>query len=292
MLPAGVFRCPRCSAPIDALGPCATCGFHVADAQGIPLLVRDRAQIDSTIETAKQADRASWYDAPQDKQWTGPYRHHLRKRRAYVDAVIAALADGPPAGRRALDIGCGDGTHLPWLRSHASEVYASDYNVTRLMRAQRFGQARCVFMADVTNYPARDDSFDLIFFNHVLEHIHDDVGALREVHRILKPGGLLVLGVPNEAEWFWRLAYRLQPRMLRTSDHVQFYTAETIEAKCRTAGFVVREVKRIGYGVPHWTLDAVLRQFRIVDDALEKLGEALFPRQATSLYLALGKQTT
>jgi SAM-dependent methyltransferase len=289
MLPAGIFRCPDCGAPLAALGPCGSCGFSVSEAAGIPLLVRDRAAIDRTIEAAKLADRAAWYEAPQDAQWTGPYRHHLRKRRAYVDGVIARFAAGAPEQRRALDIGCGDGTHLPWLRTHAGEVFASDYNITRLMRARRFEEARCVFMADVTNYPTNDDLFDVIFFNHVLEHIADDLTALREVRRILKPGGLLILGVPNEAEWFWQLAYRLEPRFRRTSDHVQFYTAESIEAKCRDAGFMLRETKHIGYGPPHWTLDALVRRFKTVDDALEAIGTRLFPRQASSLYLALGK---
>jgi 2-polyprenyl-3-methyl-5-hydroxy-6-metoxy-1,4-benzoquinol methylase len=142
----------------------------------------------------------------------------------------------------------------------------------------------------VTNYPTNDDLFDVIFFNHVLEHIADDLTALREVRRILKPGGLLILGVPNEAEWFWQLAYRLEPRFRRTSDHVQFYTAESIEAKCRDAGFMLRETKHIGYGPPHWTLDALVRRFKTVDDALEAIGTRLFPRQASSLYLALGKE--
>ena len=69
-------------------------------------------------------------------------------------------------------------------------------------------------MADICDYPAEDDCFDVIFFNHVLEHIPDDVAALREVRRILKPGGLLVLGVPNEGAAFWQLAYRLQPKTM------------------------------------------------------------------------------
>jgi SAM-dependent methyltransferase len=129
----------------------------------------------------------------------------------------------------------------------------------------------------------------VIFFNHVLEHIPDDVGALAEAYRILKPGGLLILGVPNEGVWFWQLAYRLQPGMLRTSDHVHFYTAETLTEKCRAAGLSVREVKHIGYGVPHWTLDAGLRQFKFVDDVFEAAGKVICPMQATSLYFSLSK---
>jgi hypothetical protein len=77
--------------------------------------------------------------------------------------------------------------------------------------------------------------------------------------------------------------------MLKTSYHVQFYTAETLAAKCRDASFSVKTIKHIGYGVPHCTLDAGLRKFKILDDIFEALGQVFFPKQATSLYLALFK---
>jgi len=268
---------------------CTGCGFVVGEVDGIPLLVKDRDAANATIEAAKSSQRGSWYQAPQQSQWTGPFRHHLLKRRAYVDGLLSDYVRTATRPLIGLDIGCGDGTHLEWLRGYVSELYASDYNIMRLVRARTFNQARCLFMADITNYPVNDNTFDVIFFNHVLEHIPDDVSALAELHRVLKPGGLLVLGTPNEGVWFWQLAYRLQPRMVRTSDHVQFYTAETLAAKCKAAGFSIRVIKHMGYGVPHWTLDAGLRQFKVLDDAFEALGQALFPKQATSLYLALSK---
>ena len=64
---------------------------------------------------------------------------------------------------------------------------------------------------------------DVVFLNHVLEHVPDDEGALRSVRRVLRPGGLLILGVPNEGCGWWQLAYRLQPKSRAQSDHVHFY---------------------------------------------------------------------
>jgi SAM-dependent methyltransferase len=289
MLPRGVFLCPQCRKPIDDTASCPSCGFFVAEADGIPLLVKDRAAVDAAVEAAKSAGRAAWYEAPQAAQWRGPYRHHLQKRRTYLDEILSAFAKAAAGPLIGLDLGCGDGQNLAWLHGYVGELFASDYNLLRLTRARSLNQARCVFMADVTDYPVRDDAFDVIFFNHVLEHIGDDTRALSEAHRILKPGGLLMLGTPNEGVWLWQLAYRLQPKMLKTSDHVQFYTAETLAEKCRAAGFSVQEIKHIGYGIPHWTLDAGLRQFKILDDVFEAFGQAVFPKQATSLYLSLSK---
>jgi SAM-dependent methyltransferase len=284
----GFLRCPQCHRPLE-IASCGACGFEVADFEGIPLLVKDRIVVERAIETARKAGRAAWYDDHQDKQWRGPYRHHLLKRRRYLDEALSAYCARAARTLTGVDLGCGDGTHLVWLHSYVTDLHASDYNIIRLPRARALGVAHSVFMADVTNYPVQDDVFDVILFNHVLEHIPNDVAALAEAYRILKPGGLLMLGVPNEGVWFWQLAYRLQPRMLRLSDHVQFYTAKALAAKCRAAGFIVQAVKHIGYGVPHWTLDAGLRQFKVLDDLFEVVGRKICPEQATSLYLLLSK---
>jgi SAM-dependent methyltransferase len=258
--------------------------------EGIPLLVQDRRTIEATIDEARRQGSESWYTKPQLDQWTGPYRHHVGKRKAWVEAVLAEYAAGRDgAGLVGLDLGCGDGVNLRWLHAHFSRLYGSDYNLLRLLRAAKLGIDVRLFMADIGNYPAQGDSFDVIFLNHVLEHIPDDVGALREVRRILKPGGLLILGIPNEGAAFWQLAYRLQPKLRATSDHRHFYTASSVAARCQEAGLIVRNIHFIGWGVPHWTLDAVIRRFKWVDDGLEKLGRRFLQGQATSLYLLLSK---
>jgi len=290
-----LFRCPECHGPLDEndLGgqaACRRCGCSIGYVDGIPLLVRDRKVVEATIAEAKRAGAGDWYTKPQLGQWTGPYRHHVEKRKRWVEGVLAEWKSQQKADRlTGLDLGCGDGVNLHWLRPHFDRLYGSDYNLLRLMRTKQLGLDVRLFMADIGNYPADDDVFDVIFFNHVLEHIPDDAGALREVQRILKPRGLLILGVPNEGAAFWRLAYRLQPRSRATSDHRHFYTAETVAAQCKAAGLTVQNTYPIGWGVPHWTLDAIVRRFKWVDDTLETLGRAFIPGQSTSLYLLLSK---
>jgi SAM-dependent methyltransferase len=290
-----MFRCPACHAVLDeaklnGASSCPQCQLTIESVDGIPLLVSDRHLLEQTIADAKRRGLDAWYTQPQLGQWEGPYRHHIEKRRQWLEGVltnrIGNFISQPVVG---LDLGCGDGSNLRWLHTHFSLLYGSDYNVLRLLRAAKLGFNVRLFMADICNYPTEDDAFDVIFFNHVLEHIPDDAAALREVRRILKPGGLLILGVPNEGAALWQLAYRLQPKVLATSDHKHFYTAETIASKCEAAGLSVQKVHYIGWGVPHWTLDAVIRRFKWVDDGLEKLGRRFFPDQASSLYLLLSK---
>lgn len=286
MRPTSLFRCPACHAPDMAGATCTRCGNTVETINGVQIRVKDRSAIADQIDAAKQTGKEEWYTAPQAEQAVGPYRHHMRKRKAYLERVLGEYRR-QRAGERlvGLDLGCGDGNYFAWLKGYCDELYGSDYNLLRLARAAGQGIADHVYMADATDYPTRDGVFDLVFFNHVLEHIPDDRGALREVARILKPGGLLVLGIPNEGAAFWQLAYRLEPRVKAASDHVNFYTGASISQLCREAGLTVQECEHIGWGVPHWTLDYIVRRFKIVDDVLEAVGRRVIPNQATSLFV-------
>lgn len=289
-----VFCCPACGRGLDmpegSQGEtCGGCGFSVPVADGVPLLVRDRGAIERAMAAARDSGRESWYRDPQAAQFTGPYRHHMRKRIAYLDSVLGEYRGRAARPLVGLDMGCGDGNNLGVLARHVQMLYACDYNLERLARARRVPGVRRAFMADVLNLPVADEAFDVILFNHSLEHIPDDAGALAQAYRALKRGGLCILGVPNEGAAFWRLAYALQPRSRAESDHVHFYTAASISEKCAKAGFNVANVHYMGWGVPHWRLDSLVRGFKFVDDALETAGRALLKSQATSLYLLLEK---
>lgn len=254
----------------------------------MPLLVRDRGRIEAEIGQAGRDARASWYEDAQAAQWSGPYRHHIAKRLGYLHSALARFA--PSGGfESGVDLGCGDGEHLPWLGEHVRHLYASDYNLLRLGRAQAKDVAELVVMADLTDYPARDDSFDLVFCHHVIEHVPAIDVALAEMRRILRPGGIALIGTPNEGAAMWRLAYRLQPETRRSTDHVHFFTAKTLRAHCEQAGMRLLEMKPIGWGLPHWGLDARVRGVKAVDDGLEAVGKRLWPGQATSLYAVLTK---
>ena len=175
--------------------------------------------------------------------------------------------------------------NLAWLSTMAERVYGVDYHLDRLHRAITRADGVDVVLGALDDLPITDRSIDLVFCNHVVEHIPDDVGALVELARVLAPGGTLVLGVPNEGAAAWRFAYRLEPRYRKQTDHVHFYTAESIANRCADAGLTVTHVEHIGWGVPSWTLDAVVRRFRWMDDVLEQIGRQVAPRQATSLYV-------
>ena len=285
------FACPVCkgSAFDDDLA-CVSCGHAVQVLDDVPVLVRDFEKLSDQIEEARQSDRTEWYSDSHDAAWKGPYRHHLQKRvnlvRDYLKTIISARSERPVL----LDMGCGDGGNFFWLSQLGADLYGSDYNLLRLGRARRREMANGLALADILDYPVADNSIDIVFFNHVLEHIPDDERALTEVYRILKKGGTCVLGVPNEGVFWWQLAYKLEPDSLRTTDHVHFYTAKALAKKIEAAGFRIEKTHHVGWGLPHWSLDCRVRGYKILDDLFEAVGRVILPTQASSLYFFLRKE--
>lgn len=290
-----VLLCPACGrAGLTALaGEMATCSACAAVYQapaGVPVLVREPETFLAGIEEARLVNPL-WYLDEQPAEAASPWRHHLKKRRQYVERALTRHLGADRLAPRLLDLGCGDGTNLAWLARFAERVYGSDYNPVRLARAKARHPAATLYLADILDYPAAADSFDVIFFNHVIEHVPDDIAALRAVRHILRPGGLLVLGTPNEGAWWWQWAYRRDPASLHGTDHCHFYTARTMEAKMIKAGFDVRAIHHLGWGPPDWALDGRIRRYKLVDDLFTLFGRVFLPRQASSLYLLATKES-
>ncbi|MDO8680076.1 MAG: class I SAM-dependent methyltransferase [Acidobacteriota bacterium] len=287
--------CPACRAGQLLSGlagaiSCGACGASVRTEQGIPILAHHWRALQADVEAARQV-KPNWYQDEQPAEQVSPWRHHVRKRREYVERVIRRhlAASRLPRAARLLDFGCGDGNNLVWLSKYSDAVYGSDYNLLRLVRAQAQNPGATIFAADILDFPAENNAFDVIFFNHVIEHIPDDACALATVHRILRPGGLLVLGTPNEGSWWWQLAYRRDPASLQNTDHCHFYTAATIGAKVTASGLTLEETHHIGWGPPDWKLDGRIRRYKLVDDLFTIVGRTFLPTQASSLYILATK---
>jgi SAM-dependent methyltransferase len=97
-----------------------------------------------------------------------------------------------------LDCGCGMGVYMMMInRLRRVNLYGVDGDVGRLEWAEREGIAAQLSSVDIHELPFADNTFDRVLMSEVLEHLTDDRGALREVFRVLKPGGVLALSVPH-----------------------------------------------------------------------------------------------
>lgn len=134
------------------------------------------------LQTHQAEDRHWWYQG----------------RRRVLERTIERL--GLPAGASILDAGCGSGRNMVELAHHGSVtgVELSDVSV-ELARERDSGE---VLEGSVMDMPIDDDTFDLVVSLDVIEHLDDDVGALRELRRVTRPGGALLVTVPAY-QWLW-----------------------------------------------------------------------------------------
>lgn len=101
---------------------------------------------------------------------------------------------------RTLDIGCGTGSAFPMLRARKFEVVGIDYSPRMVAFAkQRYADDRGIQVSrgDAEFLPFATASFDAVTCLGVFESLPDYIPALREIARVLRPGGLLVLSIPN-----------------------------------------------------------------------------------------------
>jgi SAM-dependent methyltransferase len=142
---------------------------------------------------------------------------------------------------RLLEIGCSTGELLA-AASPAFEAIGVEAD------AQTSASARACGLQCVTGtlfdaqLPAAH--FDAAVLYHVIEHLPSPVAAVRELQRIVKPGGWLVLEAPNiETIWFRMLGPRWRQFI---PDHLFFFTPATLTRLCEEQGFAVRELRSVG----------------------------------------------
>lgn len=101
--------------------------------------------------------------------------------------------------------------------------------------------------ADICHLPFKDNSFDVVLCNHVIEHIPDETKALSEIYRVLKPKGFAVLQVPQDLNRDHTFEddqitdAKERAKLFGQYDHVRIYGRDYFD-KLRQAGFIVSEV--------------------------------------------------
>jgi SAM-dependent methyltransferase len=125
-----------------------------------------------------------------------------------------------------LDIGCGSGIFLPELTKHCERLYACDFHPhldkpLAMMRAENLPAN--LIRADARALPFASESMDAIICMSVLEHLHDLQSPADEFYRVLRPGGVAIIGVPVEnlmTEAMLRVSYLALPNASLDDEHV------------------------------------------------------------------------
>lgn len=167
-----------------------------------------------------------------------------------------------PVSRRGhlLDVGCGSGAFLLRMRDFGWKVAGVEPDPkARDETKRRLGEdARIV--ASLDDPSLEPDSFSAITLSHVIEHVVDPVETLRQCHRLLAPGGLLVCVTPNTASLGAR---SFGPAWLHWDPprHLHLFDPDTLERVVRDAGFSVERVSTPG-STAHfvWQASTLLEQ--------------------------------
>ena len=172
------------------------------------------------------------------------------------------------AGDRLLDIGCGFGRHSYEALRRGADVVSSDFALPELIEVDTWvgameaegelpdGVSSASCNGDVTQLPFPEHSFDRIIASEVLEHIEDDVGALAELSRVLRPGGTIAATVPSHVpeRICWALSDEYHAPKVE-GGHVRIYQRGELADRMRSSGLTVFDSHRAhSLHTPYWWL--------------------------------------
>ena len=194
---------------------------------------------------------------------------HLRRPADRFEAAVSALLERP--GGRYLEIGAGAGDIAASVGDRFAGLVLTEVSAPRVEALRRRFASHAarvqVLLHDVESgpMPLADGSVDAVALIAVVEHLVEPIAALREIRRVLAPGGRLVIDTPNIAKWTRRLkllagrfpstasldegltTYERAATDLHDEGHLHYFTFRSLARLCRErAGF--RSAEARGYG--------------------------------------------
>jgi len=154
------------------------------------------------------------------------------------------------AGKAVLDVGCASGYLAEALGKNDNVVSGIEYDATDAEKARPFLKDLVVADLNVVDLAEQfaAHSFDVIIFGDVLEHLLYPVSVLRSALALLRPGGSIVISIPNVAHGAVRLSllqgrWDYTPTGLLDRTHIRFFTFDTLLAMLEEVGLSVTELR-------------------------------------------------
>lgn len=212
----------------------------------------------------KQADHVdieSWPDDP-DYDFESANAQRFEKERLQTRdyaATRALLNRLHPQRGALLEIGSSTGSLLQTFRNDGWRVlgvepdrYAARHATTKL------GIETINSILEHADIP--DQSIDVVVLLHVIEHVPDPVATLREIFRVLKPGGHLILETPRYDTLTFKLLGKRE-RSLSCDGHIFFFTIESLKRVYEKAGFFLEQIDLVGRSL---TLDRLAYNLAVI----------------------------
>jgi glycosyltransferase involved in cell wall biosynthesis/SAM-dependent methyltransferase len=139
------------------------------------------------------------------------------------------------ANGRLLEIGCGDGDFLALAEADGWNVTGIEYAPAACERARSRLKAGEVYSGELQGASLPADRFDICVVSDVIEHVRSPREFLREIHRVLKPRGILFIATPSIDSWSARLLK--QDWMEFKAEHLTYFDRQTLQTALFKAGF-------------------------------------------------------
>ena len=154
-----------------------------------------------------------------------------------------------PPGARVLDVGCGSGEIAAIVRDRCSaQVVGIEPDPQRAERSR--GRGLQVYLADLNQALIHElGPFDVVLLADVLEHLSDPQAMLLLSREALRPGGAVIISVPNVAHWsvranlFFRGKFKYEPSGIMDATHLRWFTEASIKSLVASSGFKVAEYR-------------------------------------------------
>jgi SAM-dependent methyltransferase len=179
-------------------------------------------------------------------------------------------------GGKVLDVGCSTGRYLEKLQRYGWDVYGVESNpIIADYARQKRGLNIHAGTLEAAEFPAQ--FFDAIVFSHVLEHLHDPLAELQEVRRILKPGGQLVIALPNWGS-LGRKLFKEHWMALEIPRHLYHFDVTHLRRLLEKAGF--NQITAINYNFLSgiWLQSVLHRRGKNVSDLKDTKFERIYGR--------------
>lgn len=150
----------------------------------------------------------------------------------------------PKEGERILDAACGDGTLSLKIAERGCKVHGIDMSKDVIKRAEHLAEREriaCEFeVGNAEDLPYPDEYFDKIVCSSSLEHFKDDTGALKEMNRVLRTNGIIVLTTDS---FIYPISDELKERHRKIGYVLNYYTYETLRERFEISGFKLNQSK-------------------------------------------------
>jgi 2-polyprenyl-6-hydroxyphenyl methylase/3-demethylubiquinone-9 3-methyltransferase len=181
--------------------------------------------------------------------YSGGSQGYAANLRNWMHAEFSELA----RNARILEVGCGDASFTKSLAEYSSDVTGIDISAHQIQQNARACPEITFIQHDVSErFPFEDGAFDVIWCSEVLEHLFDPGFALREMHRTMARGGLLLVTVPYHGLFKNVLIalFKWDEHFVPNHPHIRFFTKKTLSRLAAAAGFKEIKMRTCGMSRP------------------------------------------